>query len=261
MLSRASSAKSCRNSGSAPVSNSGVGVGAGVRAGASAGALAVAGVADDLVRRHGCLLSSDGGSSAASAVSGASDRCACCRLPVQALEAALRGFEHEIRIGSAGLQHLHVVLDRDDRIRHAVQSLRIECAGARTHDARERAADALHRLDGTVPAQHQQPGGDAAHQLRHLVQSLRLGRRRERMRDRLLDARHVHDALAQHGVLDLAELLVGRLAGLARFPGGLGQDQLHQLRIEPVLDLDQRRGDVEKRGIARRLAPLDDAHQ
>ena len=63
------------------------------------------------------------------------------------------------------------------------------------------------------------PGGDAAHELRHLVEPLRLGGRRQRVRDRFLDARHVDDALAQHGFLDQPELLVGGLA-VALAPSG-----------------------------------------
>ena len=125
--------------------------------------------------------------------------------------------------------------------------------------ARERATDALHHLDGALLAEHQQAGRDAAHQLRHLVEALRLVGAAERLRDRLLDARHVDDALAQHRVLDVPEFLVGRLAGCARHPGRVGQDQPHELRVEAVLDLDQRRGDAEQRRVVRRLAPLDDA--
>ena len=180
---------------------------------------------------------------------------------VEVHEASLRALEHPPRIGSTGLQQFHVVLDRDDRIGQPLEALRRERACVWADDARERPADAFHHLDGPLPAEHEEPRRDAAHQLWHLVQPLGLGRRAERLSHRFLDARHVHDALAQHGVLDLDEFLVRGLARLGRRAGSLGQDQPHQLRIEPVLDLDQRRGDVEQCRVGRRLAALHDARQ
>ncbi len=131
-------------------------------------------------------------------------------------ETRVGGIEHLPLVGAAGLQHLHVVLDGHDGVGDAVETRRGERARSRAHDGAERAPDVLHHLDGALLAEHQQPGRDAAHQGRNLVQALRLGRRRERLRHGLLDARHVDDALAQHGLLDMLEFLVGRLAGPAR---------------------------------------------
>ena len=92
-------------------------------------------------------------------------------------EAGLGVLEHVPLVRAPGLQHLHVVLDGDDRIGEPVEPRQREGAGLGPHDARERTSDALHHLDGTLLAEHQQAGRDAAHELRHLVEALRLGRR------------------------------------------------------------------------------------
>ena len=64
------------------------------------------------------------------------------------------------------------------------------------HDAAQRFANSLHDLDGALPSEHQQAGGDASHELRHLVQPLCLGGRAQGLSDSLLDTRHVDDAFA-----------------------------------------------------------------
>jgi hypothetical protein len=128
-------------------------------------------------------------------------------------------------VRAPSLQRLHVVLDGDDRIRQSLEPMRCERPRVGAHDSTERAAHSFHYLDGALLAQHQQPGGDAPYELRHLVEPLRLGRRRERLRDRFLDARHVHDAFAQHGVLHETEFFVGRLVRRRRSGSGIRQDE------------------------------------
>ena len=120
-------------------------------------------------------------------------------------------------------------------------------------------ADRLHDLHGALPAEHQQAGGDAAHELRHLVESLRFCRRAECLRYGLLDPRHVDDAFAEHRVLYLPELLVLR-RGVGSRPR-LRQDQPHELRVEAVLDLDQGSGDAEQRRVVGRRPAVDDRAQ
>ena len=121
--------------------------------------------------------------------------------------------EHPPGIAPTGLQHLHVVLERDDGVGEVIESRPGERTEVRQRHAREHAAEPLHDLDGARLLEHQQAGRDAAHQLRHLVESLRLGRRARRLRDRVLDARHVDDAFAQHRIADLPEFLVERRGG------------------------------------------------
>ncbi len=175
-------------------------------------------------------------------------------------ETRFGGVEHLPLVGTAGLQRLHVVLDGNHRIGQSLEARRAQRLLVGTHDRAQRATDPLHDFDGALLAQHQQPGRDPAHELRHLVESLCLGGRRQGMRHRFLDPRHVDDALAQHGFLHEAELLVRRLA---RRIGGrrVGQDQPHELRVETVLDGDQGRRDAEQRRVVRRDAALDDRLQ
>ena len=88
-------------------------------------------------------------------------------------------------------------------------------------------ADRIHQFDRPALAEHQQAGGDAAQQLRHVVEALRreVGRLLHGDRYRLLDARQIDDALAQHRLADLAELeiLVRRRRGRARIRCGCGK--------------------------------------
>ena len=179
----------------------------------------------------------------------------------EAGEACLGCVEQLQGLGLAGLQQLHVVLDRDDGLGQLVEARGLERIDVRPDDRREHAPDLLHHFHGALAAQHQQPRRDAAHQLRDLVESLRFLRRLERLCDGFLDPGHVDGALAQHGRLHQQEFLAGRLALLRRGRCGVADDQPQQLAVESVLDLDQRGGDPEQRAIIRCRTMLDDRLQ
>ncbi len=156
-------------------------------------------------------------------------------------------------IGAPGLQRLHVVLDRDDRVGEAVDRFLRQRHAIAAQQLTERAIDAFHDLHDARFAEHQQARDHAAHQLRNLVRGLRFARLLERQRDRFLDARHVDDAFAQHRLGDLAELDVFRPRGPVRRRSAVRarHDHADELLVEAVLDLDQRRGHAQQRALAR----------
>ena len=119
------------------------------------------------------------------------------------------------------------------------------------------AADGIHQLDRSHLAQHQQAGGDAAQQLRNVVETLRrkIPGLLHRNRHRLLDAREIDDAFAQHRFADLAkfEVLLRRRFGRGGAARGR-QNQAHELIVEAVLDRQQYARHLDQRRFGRCLA-------
>ena len=152
------------------------------------------------------------------------------RVLAQCAQAGLDVVEHVPGVAATALQRLHVVLERDDRVGQPLE-LRAHYRAVRSQQLEDVLADGFDGLDRARPAEHQQPGGQAAQQLRHLVGAGRL-LLRDRRGDGLLDARQVDDALAQYGVLYVLEVGVELDLGaaLAR------HDEPHELRVEVVLD-------------------------
>jgi hypothetical protein len=129
------------------------------------------------------------------------------------------------------------------------------------HELRERLVDAFHDLDDASLAQHQQAGGDAAHELRNLIDSCAFARLVQRVRDRFLDARHVDDTFAQHRFGDQAELDIVRTGRLCRRGVGRRHDHSNQLLVETVFDLDERRRHAQQRAFGRLGLLRDDGLQ
>ena len=180
------------------------------------------------------------------------------------LEAGFGVVQHVPRIGAPVLQRLHVVLDADDGIGHSLQADRIRRRRARLDEHADLLADGVHQLHRPALAEHQQSGGYAAQQLRHIVESLR----REfvgflyRGRNRFLDARQVDDAFAQHRLADLPEFLVLIARNIRGGIGRLdGQDQPYQLIVKAVLHRQENAGNSDQRILGRRLAVLNDLRQ
>ena len=70
--------------------------------------------------------------------------------------------------------------------------------------------------------------------------------------------REIHDALAHHGLRHVALLCVGRCLAGGRF--AIGQHGAHELAVERVLDLEQRRSDLlERRAVDGLVARHDRA--
>ena len=92
---------------------------------------------------------------------------------VQRLDAHLGVVEHVPGIGAAVLQGLHVVLDADDGIGHCAPGAARRAPAPRLDQLAHLRADRIHQLHRPALAEHQQAGGDAAQQLRHVVEPLR----------------------------------------------------------------------------------------
>ena len=186
------------------------------------------------------------------------------RLVRQRLDAHLRVVEHVPRIIAPALQRFHVVLDADDGIGHPFQADGIGRGRTGFDQLAHLGADRVHQFHRPALAEHQETGGDAAQQLRHVVQTLR--RRIARLlhgdRHGFLDARHIDDALAQHRLAHQFEFQVLiRRQFSERGIGSRGQDQAHQLIVETVLDRQQNAGHLDQRFLGRRLAVDDDLGQ
>jgi hypothetical protein len=178
-------------------------------------------------------------------------------------DAHLGVVEHVPRVGAAVLQRLHVVLDADDGVGHPLQTHRIRRRRTRLDQASDLRPDRIHQFDRAALAQHQQTGGDAAQQLRYVIQALRrkFARLLYRDGDGFLDTRQIDDAFAQHCLADQTELVILPRARIRCRRRRGRQNEAHQLIVEAVLDRQQNTRDLHQRRFRRRLAVADDLRQ
>ena len=126
---------------------------------------------------------------------------------------------------------------------------------ARLHHALELHGDRLDDLHRARLAEQQQSRLEAAHQVWPAVETGCVQRPADALGDGVLDAREVHDALAQHRRLHLLEFGV---LGRPRELRVLRQDHADQAVVELVLDADQGGGDLDQRRLIGLERALDD---
>ena len=119
-------------------------------------------------------------------------------------------------------------------------------------------ADAPHDFHRAVAAEQQQARGDAASERGRSIEAGVVAGRVERVAEQFLDAREIHDALAQHRLRDLAEVRIGFRARRRRAGR---HDEAHEGVVEAVLDAYQRRRDADQRVLLGRRAARDDVGQ
>ena len=177
------------------------------------------------------------------------------RLLLEGLHAGLGVVQHVPGIRAPRLQRLHVVLDADDGVRQPVDVARRQHVDARLHHALELHGDRLDDLHRARLAEQQQSRLEAAHQVWPAVETGCVQRPADALGDGVLDAREVHDALAQHRRLHLLEFGV---LGRPRELRVLRQDHADQAVVELVLDADQGGGDLDQRRLIGLERALDD---
>ena len=207
-----------------------------------------------VARLRGLRRRSRGAAAAARRAAGAA-----ARMRIERDQAALGVVQHVPGIAAPGLQRLHVVLDADDGVREAVDVLVVARQDARAQQRGDVVADAPHHFHRAIAAEQQEARGDAAGERGCRIEAgLLVAGRVERVAQQLLDAREVHDALAQHRLGDLAEIRVGLRARRGR---ARRHDEPHEGVVEAVLDADQGRRDRDQRVLLGRRAARDDVRQ
>ena len=157
--------------------------------------------------------------------------------------------QHVPGLTPAGFDCLHVILDADDGIGHAIRFFLSKPAWAAALQCQiNKAADAIHNVHRTSLVQHHQPSLDTAYQCRNTVEPLRVAARCQALTDRLLDSRKIDDALAHHSFgyeSVVGVLLFRQLLRLFTMNGFFGDDQIDELLVKSILDPKQRRCDLD----------------
>ena len=164
------------------------------------------------------------------------------RAGVHGIQRGIGIVEHVPRVGAAGLQRLHVVLDADDGIGQALQRHGRQTA-ARLQQQSQARRDAVQALRRAGLVQHQQAGLDAAHEFGPVVETSHVHRAADTLRDVFLHARQVGHAFAQHRGLHLLEIDIDLLCASVQ---AARQDHANQLLVQVVLDADERGGDIHQ---------------
>ncbi len=146
--------------------------------------------------------------------------------------------EHVPWLAAPGLYGLHVVLDADNCIGHAIRFFLRQPAGAFTREHQcDQSPDPVDDLHRSRLVQHHQAGFDATNQRRNAVEPLRRRLRGDALPDRFLDAREIDDALAHHRFGDLLVIRGFLRRKIVIFVVFLARDdQPDKLLIETILN-------------------------
>ena len=164
--------------------------------------------------------------------------------------------KHVIRIGTTGLERLHVVLDAHHGIGEAVKPLgsqRRRCQQYALHFHRQ----CGHHITGTLTVEHPEGRTNTPRQFIHDG-----GRYRHLLRHdtnhRFLDTREVDDALAQHrGLHAVLFGIVSIMAGIALLILDARGYQTNECLFQPILNSDEGGGHFYEQTIARRQTARD----
>ena len=164
--------------------------------------------------------------------------------------------KHVIRVGTAGLERLHVVLDAHHGIGEAVEPLCRKRRGFQQH-AMHFYGQCRHHIPGTLTVEHPEGGTNTPRQLIHGG-----GGHRHLLRHgtgyRFLDTRQVDDALAQHSGLHAMLLgIMPIMAGIALLILEARGYQTDECLIEPILNADEGGGHFHEQTIAGRQTASD----
>ena len=168
----------------------------------------------------------------------------------QGLQTGLGVIEHVFRVGTAGLERLHVVLDAHHRIGEAVEPLGSERRGGE-QDVVYFHRQCRHDIAGALTVEHPEGRTDTPRQFihgggghRHLL--------RHGTGHRFLDTRQIDDALAQHrGLHAVLFSIVPIMAGIAFLVLDPWGNQADERLVEPILHRDERSGHFHEQTIAR----------